>query len=295
MKTKNYMVKIINRIKVKKEVIGGSAFILFSLFFFGFSILNYNNSNSIVNEIERETKENNISDFDDIKPLVSPIERNIVSLHNYITEDETLVEEIITEETTTEKEKETETEIETQVEKETETQIETETEIETEIQIEIETEIETEMNQELIEISNYSTLDEYIYSLINEYSGYNTRISLTYDNVLLLGQLIESEAGDEPFEGKIAVGEVVLNRLSSSSKYSNIHDVIFEPNQFSVVSNGSIYNTPSNDSILATIQAIIGESPTGGAIYFDDPRICTSWASKNRPYGPRIGNHQFYY
>ena len=289
MKTLRKMVKIINR----KKLIG-SLFILFSLFFFVFSLTNNTKESTKINENE----ENKVMSIDDIYPSILPYEKNIVALPD---ETETSVDETTTfteTKITTEVETETLTEIQTEPETQTEMITESKTEPETEIETEIETAIETEVEKEIeaqIEPNNYSSLDEYIYSLINTYSGYNTRIDLTYENVYLLGQLIYSEAGVEPYEGQIAVGEVVLNRLYSSNEYSGIYDVIFKPGQFDVVTYGTIYNVPSEESILAGVHAILGETPTNGAIYFDDPRICTSWASKNRPYAIKIGNHQFYY
>ena len=146
-------------------------------------------------------------------------------------------------------------------------------------------------------INKDSSLDEYIYSLINEYSSYETRMDLNYDNIYLLAQLSESEAGSEPFVGKVAVCEVVLNRFGDPNKnYSSIRDVIFAYNQFSVVSNGTIYNVPSHDSVLAAVKATVGEAPTNGSLYFQDVRYVTNtWASRNREKSVLIGNHQFFY
>lgn len=245
--------------------IGCLSIILFSLFFFVISLTNVVTGNKIRNETKN--KENNIQlELDEqVTASLVPVERNNVFLPNLYdiektseTIKETTIEEATTEETTTE-----------------ETTINITTELEHEVEV--------------------STSDSYINSLINDYSDYDTRIDLTYDNVLLMGQLVHSEAGDQPHEGKIAVAEVVLNRLDNDTSCYTISDVIFKPHQFEVVSNGSIYNTPTNDDILASIEAICGSKPTGGAIYFDDPRICSSWASRNRPYAVKIGDHQFYY
>ena len=279
MKTKRKAVKNVNRIK-KFEIMGGSLFIMFSILFFVLSLNSYTNNDTVKNEIKVETEKEMI--LDEIHPSISPLEKNIVSSPYIQNETENLNEETSIVET----EAQTTTEIQTEVETEIETQTETEAEFQTET--------ETQINA-IVEHNNYSSLDEYIYSLINTYSGYDTRIDLTYENVYLLGQLIYSEAGIEPYEGQIAVGEVVINRLYSSDEYSNIYDVIFKPGQFDVVTYGTIYNSPSEESIQAAVEAILGESPTNGAIYFDDPRICTSWASRNRPYAVKIGNHQFYY
>lgn len=294
MKKSNLKVKF-NRRNLEKIAIG--AFCVFSLSFFAFSVTN-NMSNKKVTEIETEKPAILVENNETQVLFLEHVEKVLVGSQSFFEREQNTT----TETTTTE---EVTTNVETTVVEEETTTENVQEEITTENVQEETTEetIEEQIIEETVEnteeytdyVDNYSSTDEYIYYLISQYSGYTTRIELTYDNVLLLGQLVYSEAGDEPYEGQIAVGEVIINRLYSNPNYYSIHDVIFKPGQFSVVSNGTIYNTPSNEAILAAVHAILGEAPTGGAIYFDDPRICSSWASKNRPYGPRIGNHQFYY
>lgn len=167
-----------------------------------------------------------------------------------------------------------------------------------------ETQITTEVNNDIVEetteIQTHSSKDEYIYSLINEYSNNTTRIPLTYDNVYLLAQLSWAEAGNQPFNGKVAVCEVVLNRLHSdtfaSSNYTSIRDVIFAPGQFSVVPRGTIYNIPTDECILAAVKAIAGEKPTNGALFFQNLAISTDFSVPNsRTKAITIGDHTFYY
>lgn len=220
---------------------------------------------------------------------IAPVERDLVGLENPM-------KDIITNVSIAEIEKETTTIEESTIAQET-TQIEETTTEEVIPESTIpQTEPETTTYVEPV-ISEYNSLDEYIISLIDTYSGYNTRIELTYDNIYLMGQLAQSEAGEEPFEGKIAVCEVVLNRLEDTSKnYTCIRDVIFAKRQFSVVDNGTIYNVPSTDSVLAAVKAMIGERPTNGSMYFQDVRyVSNTWMDKNRPKSLIIGNHQFFY
>lgn len=118
------------------------------------------------------------------------------------------------------------------------------------------------------------------------------------DEVLWLGRIIQAEAGGEPFLGKIAVGNVVLNRVRSPQYPNTIWGVIFDRahgTQFSPVSFGTIYNTPSYDSTVAAKLCLEGYSVTNDALFFMNPRIATSnWISKNRPYLFTIGKHDFY-
>ena len=118
------------------------------------------------------------------------------------------------------------------------------------------------------------------------------------DEVLWLARIIQAEAGGEPFLGKIAVGNVVLNRVKSPQYPNTIWGVIFDRKhgtQFSPVSFGTIYNNPSQQSIIAAKICLEGYSVTTKALFFMNPRLSTSsWISDNRPYLFTIGKHDFY-
>ena len=119
------------------------------------------------------------------------------------------------------------------------------------------------------------------------------------DEVYWLSRIINAEAGGEPFKGKIAVGNVVLNRVASPSYPNTIYGVIFDRKggtQFSPVSLGTIYNKPNADSIIAAKLCLEGYTLSDSILFFMNPRLATnSWISKNRPFAFRIGNHNFYY
>ena len=119
------------------------------------------------------------------------------------------------------------------------------------------------------------------------------------DEVYWLSRIIEAEAGGEPFEGKIAVGNVVLNRVASKQYPNTIYQVIFDFKhgiQFTPAYTGTIYNNPSSESIVAAKVCLDGYEIAPGVLFFFNPRIATSsWISKNRPYAMTIGNHNFYY
>ena len=225
-------------------------------------------------------------DTDKIKAILEANENNFVALPEASTTEKETSKEV---ESTTAKE--TTTEVETTTAEETTTVEETTTAEET-TTVE---ETAEETAQEYIYDDNYNaqSLDEYINYLINEYSGYDTRIELTYDNLLILTKLVTGEAQDEPFDGKIAVAEVVLNR--SYDKGQTLEEIIYSPHQFSCVNDGNFYKPSTTNDALAALNAILGVCPSDGSLYFDDPRYCTSWASKNRTKSVKIGNHQFYY
>ena len=118
------------------------------------------------------------------------------------------------------------------------------------------------------------------------------------DEVLWMARIIHAEASGEPFNGKIAVGNVVLNRVRSPQYPNTIYGVIFDRKhgtQFSPVSFGTIYNTPSAESVIAAKICLEGYSLSDDALFFMNPRLATtSWIAQNRPYLFTIGNHLFY-
>lgn len=119
------------------------------------------------------------------------------------------------------------------------------------------------------------------------------------DDIYWLSRIINAEAGGESLIGKIAVGNVVINRKNSRSYPNTIYGVIFDRNggtQFSPVSMGTIYRTPSAESIMAAKICLDGYSVDTGILFFMNPKIATNnWISNNRPFAFRIGNHYFYY
>lgn len=121
-----------------------------------------------------------------------------------------------------------------------------------------------------------------------------------FDNADLywLARVIEAEAAGEPFEGKLAVGSVVINRIKSREYPNTVFDVVFDTRhgvQFEPILNGTIYNNPSYDSMVAAKYALMGENNIGDCLYFFNPRIAQStWISKNRTYYTTIGLHDFY-
>ena len=109
----------------------------------------------------------------------------------------------------------------------------------------------------------------------------------------LLAQLVESEATGEPYAGKVAVAEVVLNRVKDGGFPNSIEGVIYQPGQFQVVSNGRINMKPTQESINASNEALAGSNYTYGALYFYNAAIATNrWQDSLRT-TVVIGNHTF--
>ena len=118
------------------------------------------------------------------------------------------------------------------------------------------------------------------------------------DEVYWLSRIISAEAKGEPLLGQIAVGNVVLNRVRSSAYPNTIYGVIFDRKhgtQFSPVSFGTIYNSPSESAIIAAKICLEGYTLSDSILFFLNPRIATNnWIVRNRPFAFRIGNHDFY-
>lgn len=118
------------------------------------------------------------------------------------------------------------------------------------------------------------------------------------DDVYWLSRIISAEAQGESLLGKIAVGNVVLNRVASREYPDTIYGVIFDRNygvQFTPVANGTVYDPPVSDAVIAAKLALDGADVVGDCKYFLNPRIATSfWITKNCEFYSTIGNHDFY-
>lgn len=111
----------------------------------------------------------------------------------------------------------------------------------------------------------------------------------------LLARAINGEARGESYEGQVAVGAVILNRVRSSKFPNSIAGVVYQPGAFTAVSDGQI-NTPIDNNstvVKAAKDALNGWDPTGGAIYYFNPDTATNGWIWSRPQTKRIGKHIF--
>ena len=114
-----------------------------------------------------------------------------------------------------------------------------------------------------------------------------------------LSRIISAESRGESLPGQIAVGNVVLNRVRSAQFAGSIREVILEVDdgyvQFEPVRNGSVYDAPTEQSVLAARMALAGYSQAGDCLYFFNPDGSSgSWIRANRTYYATIGCHRFY-
>ncbi|WP_337031605.1 cell wall hydrolase [Paenibacillus illinoisensis] len=109
----------------------------------------------------------------------------------------------------------------------------------------------------------------------------------------LLARTIYSETRGEPYRGMVAVGAVVLNRLKSPQFPKTLVKVITEPLAFTVVSNGQFWLKPNRRAYRAAREALKGNDPTAGSLYFFNPDKSTSTWVKRLRLKLRIGRHVF--
>lgn len=112
-------------------------------------------------------------------------------------------------------------------------------------------------------------------------------------NVYLLARVIEGEAADEPYLGKVAVGAVIVNRMQSGLFPTTLAGVIFQPHAFESVTNGQYTRPVSEESLRAAQEALSGWDPTGGALFFWNPYKPVSPWIWTRPLLTQIGRHVF--
>ena len=113
------------------------------------------------------------------------------------------------------------------------------------------------------------------------------------DDLYWLSRIIYAESGNQPLSGKIAVGNVVLNRVKSPRFPNTIHSVIFQRNQFSPAKSGTVNRTPNAESVMAAKLCLDGAVELDSVLWFNRAGL-NSWASRNRTYVATIAQHSFY-
>ena len=122
-------------------------------------------------------------------------------------------------------------------------------------------------------------------------SGGNSNTNSTDLN--LLARVISAEARGETYTGQVAVGAVILNRVSHASFPDTIAGVVYQKGAFTCMTDGQI-NKPVYDSAYnAARDALNGWDPSGGAIYYYNPKTAKSNWIRTRPVIVTIGNHVF--
>ena len=114
-------------------------------------------------------------------------------------------------------------------------------------------------------------------------------------DIQLMARAINGEARGEPYEGQVAVGAVILNRVKDSRFPNSISGVIYQSGAFTAVADGQINAPISEGSTVykAAQDAMNGWDPTGGCVYYFNPNTATNKWIWSRPLVKTIGKHRF--
>ncbi len=121
--------------------------------------------------------------------------------------------------------------------------------------------------------------------------------SLDKKDFELLARVVAAEAGNEPYEGQVAVAAVVLNRAGSGEFPDTISGVVYQTNQFKCLPRlNSI--TPSDSCYQAVVDALKGDDPSHGALYYYNPKLSSPeglefFRTAKLRVTARIGHHIF--
>lgn len=133
---------------------------------------------------------------------------------------------------------------------------------------------------------------------------YRDEVDYTQDELKLLACLVHAEAGDQSYEGKLAVANVVLNRVKSGKYPDTIKDVIYQPGQFTVAKSGSLakqlakYDNYSSKSHQLTIKAaksaLSGANNIGSRLYFNMYKAAAKKGYDQLKTSVKIEDHLFW-
>ena len=112
-------------------------------------------------------------------------------------------------------------------------------------------------------------------------------------DVDLLAKIISAESRGEPYQGQVAVGAVILNRIEHPSFPNTLAGVIYQPGAFSCLYDGGVNAAVADSAYRAARDAINGNDPSGGAVYYYNPAKSTNKWIFSRPVITVIGNHRF--
>ena len=113
------------------------------------------------------------------------------------------------------------------------------------------------------------------------------------DYLYWLSHIIYAESGNQPLDGKIAVGNVILNRISNPLFPNTMEGVVTQANQFTTIYSSNFNRDPNAESTIAAKLCLEGASVLPTALWFNRAGI-SCWASKHRNCVAVIGAHAFY-
>lgn len=128
---------------------------------------------------------------------------------------------------------------------------------------------------------------------------YKLRVPCSREDYQTLLRIVEAEAGICDSKGKILVANVVINRVQSGEFPDTIRDVVYQPSQFSPVSNGTINTCKVTAQTVECVErALSGEDYSQGALYFMNRDASRSgavqWFDGRLTYLFSYGGHEFF-
>lgn len=124
-------------------------------------------------------------------------------------------------------------------------------------------------------------------------SGGGSYGGFSESDVQLLAKIISAESRGEPYQGQVAVGAVIMNRISHPSFPNTLSGVIYQEGAFSCLYDGGVNAAVVDSAYQAAREAINGSDPTGGAIYYYNPAKTTNKWIWSRQVVAVIGAHNF--
>lgn len=119
------------------------------------------------------------------------------------------------------------------------------------------------------------------------------RMNISDSDIEIIARAIYGEGRGEPYEGQVAIGSVILNRLASPKFPNTVSGVVYQSGAFDAVKDGQINLTPDETAYQAALDAVEGWDPTGGALYYWNPATATSPWIWTVPITTQIGRHVF--
>ena len=123
--------------------------------------------------------------------------------------------------------------------------------------------------------------------------GKSNNNSSSNSDLNLLARVISAEARGEKYTGQVAVGAVILNRVAHSSFPDTVSGVVYQSGAFDCMYDGQINEKVTDSAYKAAQDAINGWDPSGGAIYYFNPKAAKSSWIKKRPVILTFGKHVF--
>lgn len=121
----------------------------------------------------------------------------------------------------------------------------------------------------------------------------NDIANATEEELRILASAIYGEGRGEPYEGQVAIGAVILNRVDSANFPNTIAGVVYQRGAFDAVRDGQINLEPNETAYRAAIDALNGWDPSDGALYYWNPMTATSQWIWSVPITKTIGRHVF--